>query len=223
MTVQTSCSASMGSDEATFDTQYTCVKTAVNKNPSHREIFLNILTYCEEERSGANVEQYIMENPAYAQALLSPYKLMELLVRCGGLVRTEVDANGAVVDDEMKENLDEDEVEDLVFDELYKTSTAGIEVVAFYTPEQRMTRLLNQYPNGEESLSKVLAYCTSSKTRVQIESFIESEALTQSLCPGTEVHPSVYLDRLEAAGMLIWDGGWSITNAGQRYLETRSV
>lgn len=93
---------------------YDRVLSCVMNHPLNREALIEILRYCEQERDQADVEAHMQAPSAAYSALLSPYRLICQLVDAGGIVCTEVDADGEPVTDDRKAGLSEDELDDLV-------------------------------------------------------------------------------------------------------------
>lgn len=73
---------------------YDRVLSCVMNHPLNREALIEILRYCEQERDQADVEAHMQAPSAAYSALLSPYRLICQLVDAGGIVCTEVDADG---------------------------------------------------------------------------------------------------------------------------------
>ena len=203
--------------------EFNRVYDSVTKQPLHREVLLAILSYCETARDQADVEAHVASLPEAAGAMQSPYRLMQQLVAAGGLTCTELDAQGNEVLPAAKEGLSEDELDDLVQGWRYETTNAGKQVAAYFAPARRMARLLDVHPTAAAAYSQVMRYCEQPRSRNDLAAFIEREHLLETiqavLPKGSELRPSVLMDKLEAAGMLAWQNGWTITDAGRRYLQ----
>lgn len=203
--------------------EFNRVYDSVTKQPLHREVLLAILDYCECVRDQADIEAHVAAIPEAAGAMQSPYRLMQQLVASGGLTCTELDAQGQPIDPAAKEGLTEDELDDLVQGWRYETTEAGKQVVAHFAPARRMARLLDVHPTAAGAYSQVMRYCEQPRSRDDLAAFIEHENLLETiqavLPKGSALRPSVLMDKLEAAGMLAWQNGWTITDAGRRYLQ----
>lgn len=81
---------------------YDRVLSCVMNHPLNREALIEILRYCEQERDQADVEAHMQAPSAAYSALLSPYRLICQLVDAGGIVCTEVDADGEPVTDDRR-------------------------------------------------------------------------------------------------------------------------
>lgn len=71
----------------------------VYRHPRHREIYYQMLQYCVTERTVEEVEEAVEGLPAYRSALQSASTLIGVMLDAGGLIYTEYDAEGAVIDD----------------------------------------------------------------------------------------------------------------------------
>lgn len=205
--------------DAEFERALSCVK----KQPLNLEVLVAAIEYCLQPREQSEVESYIQSTTADKGALQSPYGLMRQLVASGALSCTELDTQGRAVCAAQKEGLTEDEVDDLVQGWRYEATKAGREVVAYFSPDRRMERLLDAHPTADGAYRSVMRYCETPRSRSDLAAFIERgellDALQAVLPKGSTLRPSVLMDKLEAAGMLTWDGGWMLTEAGRRYLE----
>ena len=72
---------------------------SVYRHPRHREIYYQMLQYCVTERTVEEVEEAVEGLPAYRSALQSASTLIGVMLDAGGLIYTEYDAEGAVIDD----------------------------------------------------------------------------------------------------------------------------
>lgn len=205
-------------DGACADDSFERLMRSVTRQPLHRELLLGILGYCETARLQRDVEDYVLSCPENGNALLSPYRLIQQLVKGGGLVEEELDAEGNRVTLARKEGLSEDELDDLVQDWRYKTTEVGSKLFGYFDPEKRMDRLSETHSSWGQAFCAVLEYCQSARTRDQLETYIDDHRLLEGIGDHGPMRPSVLMDKLEAAGMLRWEGGWCTSEAGRMYL-----
>ncbi len=186
----------------------------------HREIFLSILAFCDESRPEPDVEAHVQAQPQFAYETQSPYYLIRALVDAGGLQRFELDEQGEVVTPERSQGLTEDEIDDLVWSISYQTSAEGMTVLSDEAPQARLRRLVERRPLRARTYLSVLEYCTRPRTRAELEGFLRGNPiLEEEAVHGEPLKPSVFMDKLESAGMLVWDGRWNTSDAGRAYLE----
>ena len=103
----------------------------------HREIRIAVLGFCRERRPLAEVELFVQDLPEFGYETQSPYLLIRALERAGGVVCVELNDQGEPVTPERKEGLDEDEIDDLVFELDFETTDAGVAVYERLTPGVR--------------------------------------------------------------------------------------
>ena len=152
---------------------YDRVLSCVMNHPLNREALIEILRYCEQERDQADVEAHMQAPSAAYSALLSPYRLICQLVDAGGIVCTEVDADGEPVTDDRKAGLSEDELDDLVQGWRYETTDAGNEVARYFDPARRVERLAAAHPEAVAAFRTVPFFCDRPRKRAELAAFIE--------------------------------------------------
>lgn len=207
----------------TFEQRVERVRTTVQRNPRTREILYRTLGYCIEQRDLGEVESMIAGLPEFKTCEQNQYRLIVFLEDAGGLDRLELDENRGIVTEDMKEGLDEDEIDDLVCDYAFVTTDAGRAVYEEGKPEKRMRELTALFPKRAHAYQDVLQFCTEPRSWKDINDLLSgSDVLTSgSLNTATDVplQPSVFIDQLERSGGLVWDGSWNITAEGRRFLE----
>lgn len=221
--VETARNSTAETEAPTFDQQCDRVFHTVVRQPLQRELMVEILRFCQQTQLQSNVEQHILDDVHYADALVSPYRMMQELVAAGGLAVQELDEDGNPVSEEDKAGLTEDQVDDLVWDFSYATTPAGAHVVDYYSPQHQMARLMDLHPDAGEAFCRILSYCTQPKTRGELEQFINSNDLARFLHCSSTPRPSVFMDRLETAGLLVWKNGWKTSDAGRWYVDNAAA
>jgi hypothetical protein len=209
--------------ELSFDEYVEQVRDTLRRNPLNREILYRILKYCERERRQLpDLEERIASYPEFKQATQPPYFLIMWLVEAGGLAMFEIDAEGAVVTDERKEGLDENEIDDLVEGWAFETNEVGRAIVREFDPQHRLINLLNIVPERYKTFVEVLSFLENRRPFADVDSLLRGrDILSFGLAPGDRpMQPSVFIDKLEAAGGIFWNDGWQITTEGKELLET---
>lgn len=219
--------ASVGDDQApeealNFDDALATLEETVTKHPLNRELMYKTLAFCSEERELGAIEAYIAASPEFKTATQTPYHLIITLEKGYGLARTERDQYGATVTPEHKIGLNEDELDDLVCSESYRTTEVGARFVARHHPRARLVELLNLTPERTETYLDLLNYVAENpRTYAEITSFLKDKPALETLIDGkrTIMQPSVFVDNLERSGALVWKGGWTLTEEGYAYLK----
>jgi hypothetical protein len=208
-----------------FDQQIERVRQTVSGNPRFTEIHFRILEYCQEQQQLRDIEVMITTLPQFSICDQTQYRLISFLENAGGLKRIELDERLNTITPQMKEGLSEDEIDDLICDYAFLTTEAGREVVQEMQPEKRIKNLMELFPQRAQTYCEVLEYCKEPRSWQDIDKLLEGRDVLKSgsLNPYTNnpLKPSVFIDRLESSGGLVWDKaqGWQITAEGRRFLE----
>lgn len=210
--------------ELTFEEQCARVRTIVAEGrSSHREILRKILDFCRERRELGEVERQVQSYPEFAYAAQNPYRMIVYLVDCGGLRKLDLDEQGDVITTERTQGLTEDEIDDLILTYAFETTDAGKAVADELAPKSRLGKLLSAMPERAQTYLDVLQFCSEPQSMTAIDKLLGARDLSalKSLNTGSSVtlKPSVFVDKLERAGGIVWKDGWVITDAGRAYLE----
>ncbi|WP_304427175.1 hypothetical protein [uncultured Adlercreutzia sp.] len=208
--------------ELTFEEKLAALNTCVMRHPLNREILYKALAFCGQERLLNEAEDYIASLPQFELATQNQYYMLMSLVRAHGLEFIERDDDGNIVTAAMKEGLTEDEADDLVATWSFKTTEVGDAFVEYNAPKARLVDLLNLVPERTESYIDLLEFVGEEpRTYPQIEGMLRGAPALETVIDGHReiMQPSVFVDKLERAGALIWkDAGWSLTEEGEEFL-----
>jgi len=209
----------------TFEEQVEKVRACVYNQPAHREILYRTLVFCETRRGFSEVEDEIACYPEFGYAQQNQYRLITYLVDAGGLEKLELNVGGQEITPQMKEGLSEDEADDLVASYALITTLAGKAVADEMDPTQRIGNLLDFLPERRGVYAKLLDYLKEgAHTYEDIDALLDTAELKnfKSLNTVTDqpIKPSVFIDKMERAGGIVYHDGWHITSEGRKYLET---
>ncbi|WP_350454939.1 hypothetical protein [Slackia heliotrinireducens] len=210
--------------ELSFEEKLVVLNRAVTRQPLNRELMLRILSFCTEEKKLNDVENHVMSFPEYSRATENPVYMTKVLVRCDGLEEIERTAEGKRVLPEDKEGLTEDEIDDLVATTNFITTEVGAQVVADHSPAARLAALLETSPERAETFQEMLEFVAEKpRTYGEVTDLLKGRPVLQTIINGrTEtVQPSVFIDKLERAGVLVWDNGWKLTKEGEAFLANK--
>ncbi len=185
------------------------------RNPLQREIYLQIIEFCETRRSLAETETMVEGCLGFSLTAQTPFRLIANIVDNGGIDWFEIDEQGNEITEERKEGLTPDEADDLVAGFALETTDAGREAYRRMAPEQRMRDLFNQVPQRLSAYLDIIDFCNEPKSFKAVEAMVRNmdpRILTSS---GTQnLQPSYFVDMLERSGGLVWDKGWRATKKG---------
>lgn len=207
--------------ELTFEEKLAALNRTVMRHPLNREILYKTLAFCAEERPLREAEDFIAALPQFGLATQNQYYLLMSLVRAFGLELIERDEADEIVTAEQKEGLTEDEVDDLVAAISFKTTEVGAYFVDYNKPSARLVDLLNLDPARTDTYAELLEFVGASpRPYSQIETLLAGRPALQTVIDGRAetMQPSVFVDKLERAGALVWKDGWTLTEEGREFL-----
>ena len=188
-------------------------------HPRHRELLYKALVHCQTERTEHAAEEFLARQPEAAQALQTPYTLLRNLAAAGGVTVIAHDAQGLALDETRceqlrAEGLDDDALADLVAERRVLTTPAGCAACELLAPEHRTLAAIYKVP------VRLLDFCRTPRKLADINQLLADDpALAPSQrTAGQKLHACYFIDRLEEAGGLVWDGSWVTTDAGKRAL-----
>lgn len=194
-------------------------------HPRHRELLYKALVHCQTERTEHAAEEFLARQPEAAQALQTPYTLLRNLAAAGGVTVIAHDAQGLALDETRceqlrAEGLDDDALADLVAERRVLTTPAGCAACELLAPEHRTLAAIYKVPERRAIFVRLLDFCRTPRKLADINQLLADDpALAPSQrTAGQKLHACYFIDRLEEAGGLVWDGSWVTTDAGKRAL-----
>jgi hypothetical protein len=106
----------------------------------------------------------------------------------------------------------------------YLTTSLGRRYLAEHSPDARIAELLATEAELKPTLRCILQSLSQGRQSLKDISttLISEQATITSGNDSIPLQPSVFIDMLEKAGAIAWQGGWEITDAGRRMLENLS-
>ena len=194
-------------------------------HPRHRELLYKALVHYQTERTEHAAEEFLARQPEAAQALQTPYTLLRNLAAAGGVTVIAHDAQGLALDETRceqlrAEGLDDDALADLVAERRVLTTPAGCAACELLAPEHRTLAAIYKVPERRATFVRLLDFCRTPRKLADINQLLADDpALAPSQrTAGQKLHACYFIDRLEEAGGLVWDGSWVTTDAGKRAL-----
>lgn len=210
-------------DEAvSFDVRVSQVVTCIGAQNSLREVLYKTLDFCQDVHEFSEVEHFISSQDefVYSHIMQTPYTLIQMLKRAGGLEETLLDADGKAISPQQLDCIGDDEVDDLIVSSTLVTTDAGAEAVRLLAPEHRIEAQLAKRPHRRDTYFAVLEFCLEPRKFPEIEALFKA---TPNLVQDVVAHhhklsPDFYVDKLDKAGALVWRGAWITTDAGKSML-----
>ena len=204
-----------------FEEQVGRIKRAVSSEPLHRELYVGMLEFCKERRSLGEVEEMTLAAPQAAQMTQSPCRLAKNLSELGALLWVGLDEDGLEVTPQRTEGLSAEEAEDLVATWALLTTEAGVQASEELSPSTRLDELVAETPGREGAFAEVLAFCEEPRSIRELSEHLDASGILDVLLAqgGQPLRASYFVDMLERAGGLVWDGAWHTTPGGRGLLE----
>ena len=196
-------------------------RTLFLHNPAYISVFLDTVAACNGEiRTLSQLEERIAALPGYAKLKNPPYFPVSWLRDAGVLEELYLDAEGKVYEAKDVEALDEDTFDDLVAQYAYRTSDLGRKLAQEFSPKRRLAELFEHEPARKEVYLELMAFLREKRSFPEVEQHLrgcDPQILTTE--DGTKIQPSMFVDKLGAAGAVSFDGGWMITAEGKEMLD----
>lgn len=196
-------------------------RTLFLHNPAYVSVFLDAVAACDSTICTlGDLERRIASLPGYEKLKNPPYFPVSWLHEAGALEELYLDAAGNVYEAKDVETLDEDAFDDLVAQYAFRTTENGRRLAGEFSPQRRLARLLEAEPARRETYLELLGFMREKRDFSQIERLLRGrDVLTLTAEDGVTLQPSVFVDKLEAAGAISFDGGWMITVGGKEMLD----
>lgn len=193
----------------------------IKHNPMLKEPILAVLALAEDTGDRATLEATALQvwKPSFSQA---PAAVIDTLVRHGFLSQ-QAFVNGEPYEGTLEDmQLDESVPDDAAAEVRLAVSEAGRALAAAYDPASTLAALFGERPRYADVFSAILnaASAADGASREAIEVIVE--AATPTAADGKKVYPQYFLDALECAGGITWDGAWRTTDAGRAALAPQS-
>lgn len=188
----------------------------VEHNPQLKKPVARMLSLAEELApcDRRNLEKRAVEtwDESFAQA---PGVVADMLVRAGAFTEQTFVA-GEAYDGTLEDiQLDESIPLDADVEVRLALTDEGRALSREIDPAHMVAALLSEKPHYAHIFSRVIGVCAQGEgaSRAALEAAIE-EAGTVRSPKGERVYPQFFIDALESAGAIEWDGAWRATDAG---------
>ena len=108
----------------------------------------------------------------------------------------------------------------------FKSTDVGDWFVDYNKPSARLVDLLHLVPERTDTYIELLEFVEAApRPYGQIEELLLGRPALQTVIDGRveTMQPSVFVDKLERAGALVWKEGWTLTEEGREFLEDLKV
>jgi hypothetical protein len=195
----------------------------IDSNPKLKKPALVLLDVCarQDSESRAIIEDAAAQTwPAAARQSVA--SVLDALVRSGCLSE-QITIDGCPYDGTLEDVYRDDTVDlDANVDAIISITAEGLNAIEDYKPESTLSTLLSEKHEYETVFLAALDACCSeggaSRNSLEdaIEAAVRSGGVTAS--GGGRIYPQYFIDALESAGGIEWDGSWRITSAGLQFV-----
>ena len=215
------------SSSRTYEEALDAVITCIGAQNSLREVLYKTLVFCKEPHEFTEVEDFIAasDEVVYSHVIQTPFELIGMLLRAGGLEETPLDAAGEPIAPETLDELSRDEQDDLVATYRIDATAAGRAAVELLAPERRLEAQLAQDPHRADTFRALIEFCETPRTFPEIKEYFDAtpEFAHDVVAHSHQLAPDFYVDKLDKAGALVWRGAWVATDAGKSLLEAHKA
>lgn len=195
----------------------------IEHNPMFKQPILTLLHLCEEQRitDRAALESAALE--AWDEKwTYSPHVVIDVLVR-NGAVTEQVLVNGEPYEGSFEDiQLDESVPDDAEAEARLDVTEIGRELMEGYAPEVTLAALFADRPRYRDHFEAAIKACAveGGASRMDVEAAINAlpQAYSDPETCRKKVYPQYFIDSLETAGGIAWDGAWHATEAGKAVL-----
>lgn len=192
----------------------------IEHNPMLKKPLLALLAESEQHphvnRAELEARAFETWSDEYTQ---SPAVCVDILVRNEAMTE-QLYVDGVLYSGTLEDlQTDESVTENTLAESRLSIADAGRELLAAYTPEATLQALLNEKPHYCNIFEIILCACStpSGCSRIDLEHTIDAQPQLQPepTTQRTTVYPQYFIDALESAGGIIWQGSWFTTEVGE--------
>ncbi len=191
------------------------IGSMLDRLSGRRPVLLEVIRYCEKPRMVSEVESLIDDFQASNASVYSASSLCVRLLDAGALTLFEADPLPPRI-------VEVDGVEYLepvrASEGIWQSTPDGLAAVAAAEKGGRLRGLFDQTPAAQEIYLRILACCNEApRSMAELSDLLRDEPSLERL--GKQV--SWFVEHLEAADALVWQGSWKTTMSGSAALEEK--
>lgn len=171
------------------------ISQRIAAEPAFKTVLYKILDYCDTPRSLKEIEGTVCAFPEMRAAWQTPQVLLRWLAQAGGIEQLETESGGET---------------------MWQTTQSGRKAVTneSHNNNSRISQLLSLEESYRDIYIKILESCINPKTRAEIEAMLKGEPALEN----SKVYASYFIDKLENAKGLIWNGKWETSKIGMSFI-----
>lgn len=189
--------------------------------PTLEKMLFNILDTCKEPVATQDLEAHIAKLKEHHHAIYTPATLCTLLEQAGALDKCTEDGTSLAdyVQEPLKVIIDGAEYWEVAPAPViyWMLTPEGLAQLETYKPLERIDQCYTQEPQYAQIFTTVLELCArvGGSSIKQIGDVVDDEPIMQN----PKRYAMYFIDKLEHAGAVEWQGSWIATAPGQEYLQ----
>ena len=189
-------------------------------NPSYATPAYDLITFCADERSFDEAVQLLKDN-TYPKTFVAPADGFVSLMVDNDFLALNVYVDGEPYEGTLEDvQFDEAVPDDASFENRVAVTETGRAIARAYDPENLTADLLASRPAYAPVFRALIACCSApdGATLPAMEAVVEAQPEAAVNAEGKKVYPQYFIDALETAGAIEWNGAWRATEAGHDQL-----
>lgn len=205
-------------EERIDDARVATILRTLSKMRKTQEILYRTLLLCHEPQVFSDVEASIAAMPEYerGQVLQSPRTLIGFLISAQGIEVLRDDCNSA------RAGMQGGGCGNCSDNDFIVTTAAGMCAADRFAPKRRFEALIRDKPTRANMFQRIARFCEQPRPFFEIENFYASlcrqghGAEDRLNVAVTGLTADYYITQLEKAGVVVWDGAWTLTPEGEK-------
>lgn len=207
------------------------IERRIAAEPRHATVMRKVLVLCEEPRALEELDAEIGAYPEMRSSAFAPRTVLSWLVDVGAIEELVPGCKPAGEETSSGEEPGEEvqgfegDAEDALFSSndsnrgpiCFATTEAGLIVANSHRPSGAIEELVMEgEPRYGDAYLLVLNACSKPQSKKQLEELLNGNPAMEN----PKLYASFFIDKLERAGAVVWDGGWCLTKEGRSFVES---
>lgn len=197
----------------------------IDHNPLLKQPILQVLTLVEQNPGALRTEIEDKADPlfeGFTSFTQTPTTVVDVLLRNEAL-KERIFVDGEIYKGSLQDiQLDADIAEDAAVEQYISLSETGAEILDEYAGDKKLHQLFAEKPEYVEVFMKALEVCNSEEGSALPTLESELNVLPQLAADQhgvQQIYPQYFIDSLETAGAITWQGSWHTTEAGRAVMQ----
>lgn len=195
----------------------------IEHNPSFKKPAMALLEVCKREDISTRADAEVAAAEQWdAEWRQNPASIMEVLVKAAA-IDEEITVDGEPYEGTLEDiQLDLSIDEDAAVVSRIEVTELGEQILSDYAPQNTLATLFGDKPEYADVFKTALGACDVADG-CSLPTLEDTLTALPQLQPDpkthqTKVYPQYFIDALETAGAIEWDGAWKLTETGRAAL-----